>query len=157
MVHPEAMKLFLTFLVSANALAADISHLETLKLSSGPASISVRFTAPGKGWTGTLLSRRAAPGEPSLTVTAFKHEPFGNRFLGVAMDGTADGPNQVAAKTVRDDIIGGHLVGAFTEMDAALDSGPHELVFRSDGKTAELSTAFDVSLAARKGSPHALI
>ena len=132
------MKLFLTFLVSANALAADISHLETLKLSSGPASISVRFTAPGKGWTGTLLSRRAAPGEPSLTVTAFKHEPFGNRFLGVAMDGTADGPNQVAAKTVRDDIIGGHLVGAFTEMDAALDSGPHELVFRSDGKTAEL-------------------
>lgn len=101
-------------------------------------TISVRFTAPGKDWTGTLLSRRATPGEPSFCVTAFKHEPFGKRFIGVAMDGLANAPNQAAAKTVRDDVVGGHLVCAFTEMDAALDSGTHDLVFRTDGKTAEL-------------------
>lgn len=104
----------------------------------GPISLSLRFTAPGKDWTGTLLSRRAKPGEASLTVTAFKHEPFGNRYLGVAMDGIVAGPNQAAALTVRDSVIGGHLVCAFTEMDAALDSGTHDLVFRSDGKMAEL-------------------
>lgn len=104
----------------------------------GPASIALRFTAPGNDWTGTLLSRRAKPGEASLAVTAFKHEPFGKRYLGVAMDGIVAGPNQAAALTVRDSVVGGHLVCAFTEMDAALDSGTHDLVFRSDGKTAEL-------------------
>jgi hypothetical protein len=70
-------------------------------------------------------------------VTAFKHEPFSKRYLGVAMDGIADGPNQPAF-TVRDNVVGGHLVCAFTEMDASLDSGMHDLVFRTDGKTTEL-------------------
>jgi beta-fructofuranosidase len=101
-------------------------------------SVSLRFAAPGKGWTGTLLSRRAPQGEPSFAVTAFEHEPFGKRYLGVAMDGIVAGPNQAAALTVRDSVIGGHLVCAFTEMDAALDNGTHDLVFRCDGKTAEL-------------------
>jgi beta-fructofuranosidase len=117
---------------------------ETASVTATPAlpakvqSIALRFTAPGKGWTGTLLSRRAKPGEASLAVTAFTHEPFGKRYLGVAMDGVADGPNQTAARTVRDNVVGGHLVCAFTEMDASLDSGTHDLVFRTDGKTAEL-------------------
>jgi beta-fructofuranosidase len=132
------MKILFYLLFAARALATDISQFETLKLGTGPVSITLTFTAPGKGWTGTLLSRRAQPGEPSLCVTAFTHEPFGKRYLGVAMDGIADGPNQAAALTVRDSVVGGHLITAFTEMDAALDSGTHDLVFRCDGKTAEL-------------------
>lgn len=120
--------------------AADVETLEKtdLRTSSAPLTVRLRFTAPGKDWTGTLLSRRAPPGQPSLCVTGFKHEPFGKRFLGFAMDGTVDGPVQAAAKTVRDDVIGGHLVCAFLEMDQSLDEGTHDLVFRSDGKTAEL-------------------
>lgn len=105
---------------------------------AAPMSIVLRFSAPGKGWTGTLLSRRAPQGEPSLCVAAFTHEPFGKRYLGAALDGIADGPNQAAALTVRDDVIGGHLICAFAEMDDLLDDGTHDLVFRTDGTTAEL-------------------
>jgi hypothetical protein len=61
-------------------------------------SLSLRFTAPGKDWTGTLLSRRGKAGDASLTV--------------------------------RDSVVGGHLVCAFTEVDASLDSGTHDLVQR---------------------------
>ena len=145
MKHHFTLLAFLSsFVIRASSFAADdaprttLSELEALTIGSGPVSVAIRFNAPGMNWTGTLLSRRAKPGEPSLTVTAFRHEPFGNRFLGFAMDGVADGPHQAGAKTVRDDVIGGQLVCAFTEMDAALDTGTHDLVFRSDGKTVQL-------------------
>ena len=121
---------------AASAIAP--ANLETLTPGPGPVSLALRFKLPSAGWTGALLTRRATPGEPSICVTAFMHEPFGKRYLGVALDGVADGPNQAAALTVRDSVIGGHLVCAFTELETALDAGEHELVFRTDGKTAGL-------------------
>lgn len=111
---------------------------DALALGAGPVSVAVRFTAPGADWTGTLLSRRARPGEPSLTVTAFRHEPFGRRFLGFAMDGIKPGPHEQGAFTVRDDVIGGKLIAAFCPLDATLDTGTHDLVLRCDGQNAEL-------------------
>jgi len=113
-------------------------ELDGIKIGAGPLTVAVRFTVPGPDWTGTLLSRRAKPGEPSLTVTAFRHQPFGKRFIGFAMDGVAEGPTQAAAKTVRDDVVGGHLIAAFVPMEPDLDKGEHLLVARVGEETIEL-------------------
>jgi len=125
-------------------------ELDRVKIGTGPLTVAVRFVVPGPDWTGTLLSRRAKPGEPSLTVTAFRHEPFGKRFIGFAMDGVAEGPTQVAAKTVRDDVVGGHLIAAFAPMGTELDEGEHLLVARVGGETTELF--LDGTLCERRSS-----
>jgi len=132
------LALSLAVLIASPLAAVDTATPGAPARDSGSISIAVHFAAPGRKWAGTLLSRRGSAGEPSFAVTAFTHEPFGKRYLGVAVDGLGAGPNQAAALSVRDDIVGGHLVCAFTEMDAELDSGAHDLVFRCDGKNAEL-------------------
>ena len=103
-----------------------------------PLSVLIRFTVPGPDWTGTLFSLRAKQGKPSMTVTAFRYEPFGERFIGFAMDGISPGSHEAGAKTVRDNVVGGHLIAAFTRLGPGLDAGEHLLVVRVSGEVSEL-------------------